>query len=284
MFDPEPAGVFRVHGAKEASEWNEKGYGIFWTVNEFDGPRRNENLTRVRAWAVDIDDGSKEEQAARLRRSPLYPSLIIETKRGFQAYWRAKDGQARHWNAIVLERLVPFFGADKNARDLARILRAPGYYHCKNPAERFLVTVAHELNGSYHELEMAQLFPPVVAHPEAEWRLEVGAMHRVFPQGGSGGDTFWQRVYNLDCEEGLRRLSGHSAIGGEHYTFRRCSSGNLNILVGGKGTSCWIDKHKRIGSLSQGGPTLYRWLAWFRNSPAACVRVLKEIFPQLEAR
>ena len=41
-----------------AIEWNRKGWGIFWTVNDFDGPRRIVNLRTFNAWAVDIDDGT----------------------------------------------------------------------------------------------------------------------------------------------------------------------------------------------------------------------------------
>ncbi|HEY6180096.1 MAG TPA: DNA-primase RepB domain-containing protein, partial [Kofleriaceae bacterium] len=155
-------------------------FGIFATVNEFNGPRRKDRLVRIRAWAIDIDAGTKEQMRAKLLASPLVPSLIVETKRGYQAYWVAKPpAQAEHWNAIVLERLVPRFGADKNARDLCRILRVPGYYHLKDPSDPFLVRVAWRHRVSYSERQMAEAFAwvgdPVAqrqAHDEARREAE----------------------------------------------------------------------------------------------------------------
>src|SRR3954454_14282930 len=122
--DPKNHPMVRIH-PDQAAEYNARGYGIFQTVNEFQGPRRIQNLTRINAWAVDMDDGTKAEQLARIKRG-LVPTMVIETKRGYQVYWAAKGAKPEHWNAIVAARLVPYYGADTRARDLARILRMPG--------------------------------------------------------------------------------------------------------------------------------------------------------------
>lgn len=277
MHDEKPNGVMPIHPS-EAFSWNARGCGIFWTVNEFNGPRRIENLTRIRAWAVDLDEGSKQEQWERLQRG-LIPSRIVETKRGFQAYWRAKDARPEHWNAIVLDRLVPFYGADKNARDLARILRVPGFLHLKNPSEPFKVIDAHLLDVSYSEQQMAEAYPL----PEKA-KLDRRAHEEQRKELKTEGSTFWDRVWALDCRAGLERLSGSGAVGGERYTFKHNRSGTWNILVDGKGTSCWVDLNGRIGSLSHGGPSLYSWLRWFKHSPKECAEILKREFPELEER
>ena len=276
MHDAEPDGMIAMP-PREAQRWNEQGFGIFATVQRFRGARRLANLERIRAWAIDIDDGTKDEQAKRLLASPLIPSSIVETKSGYHAYWYAKDGKREHYRAL-LDRLVAFFGADKNARDLARVLRVPGFLHQKDPAEPFLVQHVHGPYAQlcYAERQMFDAFPPV----EDEAREQHQVARREVRE--SSGEDFWERVYNLDCLDGLERLSGHHAVGGEHFTFRRVSSGNHNILVDGKGTSCWIDESGRIGSSDKGGPTLYQWLRWYGNSPADCARILKETYPHLE--
>lgn len=280
MHDASPAGVFPVADRAEAKRWNEQGHGVFWTVNSFDGARRRENLTKINAWAIDIDDGTKVEQRARLLKSPLVPSLIVETKRGFQAYWIAKQAKPEHWNAIVLERLVPAFGADKNARDLCRILRVPGFLHLKDPQDPFLVTVVWKHDVGYTERQVAESFRWVpdratqkATHDDARRaaQVEVPAL----------GESLWDAIYALDCEEGLRRLSGHGCVGGEQYTFRATARGRLNILVDGKGSPCFIDENKRIGSPSGGGPTLVQWIRWFGRSYKETLDVLKELFPRL---
>lgn len=278
----------------DASRWNtpELGFGIFATVNSFDGPRRKEHLRKINAWAVDMDDGTKDAMRAKLHRSPLIPSMIVETKRGYQAYWRAADGKPEHWNAIVLERLVPFFGADKNARDLCRILRVPGYLHLKDPSSPFRVRTVYRWDVSYTERELAEAFAWVPNRAEhdrqltdaqrvAERAAHEAARQAAIAMGEIPTETLWEAVWNLDCEEGLRRLSGHWAVGGEQYKFIRTGRGNLNIYVNGKSSSCFIDGDKRIGSLSGGGPTLAQWLRWFRHDWKAVVAILKEIFPQL---
>jgi hypothetical protein len=278
----------------EAKRWNtpDQGFGIFLTVNQFDGPRRKENLRRVIAWAVDMDEGSKEEQQARLLRSPLVPSMIVETKRGYQAWWIAKNGKPEHWNAIVLERLVPFFGSDRNARDLCRILRVPGFLHLKDPADPFLVKQVWRHDVGYTESQIGQAFAWVPNRAEHQRQLddakksEERRAHELARQaaiaiGQVPTETLWEAIWNLDCEEGLRRLSGHWAVSGEAYTFKGAPRGHLNIYVDGKSSSCFVDANKHIGSLDGGGPTLVQWLRWFKHDWKTTISVLKEIFPQL---
>lgn len=279
---------------EEARRWNtpELGYGIFFTVNEFDGARRKENLKRISAWAIDMDAGTKREQQLRLQSSPLVPSMIVETKRGYQAYWVARDAKAEHWNAIVLERLVPFFGADKNARDICRILRVPGFDHLKDPKDPFRVRIAFQHEVAYTERQLAQAFKWVPdkaaqksAHDEArraaEAEIRESARANAIAAGLAPTESLWDAIYALDCEEGLRRLSGHPIVGGEQYTFRRTGRGNLNIFVDGKGSPCFIDENKRIGSPSGGGPTLIQWIRWFGRSYRDAIDALKWAFPQL---
>jgi len=282
--DPKAADRAAVRISRdEAARWNtpDLGYGIFMTVNAFDGPRRKENLTRICAWAIDIDDGSKERQHARLtsRKIPV-PSLVVETKRGYQAWWLAQAGaKPEHYDAIVLERLVPYFGADPNARDLCRILRVPGYWHLKDPADPFKVRVVWRHDVSYSERQMADAFTwvPSKTHQRdrhVEQRNEVAKTEAVT-------ESLWDAIYALDCEEGLRRLSGHWAVRGETYQLRRTGRGNLNIFVDKKSSPCFVDENKRIGSPSGGGPTLAQWLKWFGHDWKTVINVLKEVFPQL---
>lgn len=270
--------------SSEALLWNtpERGYGIFFTVNSFNGARRKENLVRINSWCVDMDDGTKETMAKRLLGSPLIPSQIVETKRGYQAYWDAVDGaKPEHWNQLVLERLVPYFGGDKNARDLCRILRAPGFLHLKNPAEPFLCRSVHRQDVRYTERQVAEAFPRVQERNAAQEAAQRATREVRAAGGGDSGEDFWRAVYDLDCRDALERLSGTGAVNGENFTFRRMSNGNQNIFCDGKGTSCWIDVNGHIGSMSKGGPTVYAWLRWYGMQPKECVAVLKNLYPHL---
>lgn len=257
----------------QAPEYNQKGFGIFWTVNEFKGARRISNLQRIRAWAVDMDTGSKAEMIESFKRG-LIPSVVVETKRGFQAYWIAKDPRPEHWKAIVADRLVPFYNGDKNARDLARVLRVPGFLHLKDPSAPFLVRKVWEWPVTYSELQMATYYPSVQDVADAREVHELARSQT--PMTG----TFWERVWHLNCEMALERLSGHELVNGELYSFRSNSSGTKNIYVDGKATSCWIDREGRIGSLSGGGPTVFQWLTWLGVPASTSIDQIKILFPE----
>jgi len=271
--DPKSHPVQRIH-PDQAAEWNARGFGIFQTVNDFRGPRQIANLIKINAWAVDMDAGTKSEMLARIQ-SGLIPTMVIETKRGYQAYWAAKDAKPEHWNAIVLDRLVPFYDADPKARDLTRILRVPGYLHQKDPANPFLVRKVWEYPVRYTEMQMAGFYPST-RKPELDAKRAHAEVRKQTPVAGS----FWDRVWHLDCEEALSRLSGHVYVGGEVYSFRRNTSGTKNIFVNDQGTSCWIDRNGRIGSLDSGGPTIFQWLKWFHKDGKRVVTMIQEVFPE----
>jgi len=268
-------GCHRVSSLDEASRWSQQGWGIFWTVNRFDGPRRKENCKEVLAWAVDLDAGTKKEQIERIRSVPLSPSAVVETARGFHVYFDAR-GEADPENyRDIAERLVDAYNGDKNAKDVCRILRVPGFMHQKG--EPFAVKLVAHSSSSYSESEMRKAFP-VVAEKETELdhKTELRTQLKV-----SGSGDLWERVWDLDCEQALIRLSGSGAVCYEMFSFKRTSSGNLNILVNGKGTSCWIDKNKRIGSSDHGGPTIYQWINWYHKDHKKSFQLFKEAFPEV---
>jgi len=264
---------------EEAPWWNtpERGWGIFRTVNEFHGPRQKDYLVAVRGWAVDLDDGTKAEQRARLHRSPVVPTLVVETKRGYQAHFAALSASQRTWEAIVRDRLVPFFKADPRARDLCRILRAPGYWHLKDPSDPFLCREVYRSSAAYTERQMLQVFPDLSPRDKHE-----AASKAAVAAGAGGGQDFWQAIYEIDCEDFLTRVSGTGLVGGEVYSFRRTSKGRKNIFVDKKSTSCFVDENGRIGSLNGGGPTPYNWLRWFGHQPKTIVEALKSLYPHLD--
>ena len=272
--NPKEFPMQRIH-PNQAKEFNEKGFGIFWTVNDFRGPRRITNLKKIVAWAIDIDKGTKAQMKNRIEAG-LIPTMVIETKSGFHVYWKAKDAKTEHWDAIVSDRLVPFYGADKNARDLARILRVPGYYHLKNPTEPFLVEKVWEWDVGYTEMQMVQFYPVAREVQQREFNK--------IKKETKETDSFWDVIWNLDCEGALTKLSGHPSVGCEIYSFNPNRNGTKQIFVNGKSTSCWIDREGKIGSLSNGGPTIAQWLHWFHRDYKSVVQILREVFPACQKK
>lgn len=267
-------GCHEVKDFNEADHWSEKQWGIFWTVNRFEGPRRKENCREILAWAVDLDSGTKEEQLATIRANLIEPSVVYETARGHHVYFDAIDGDPESYRDVA-ERLVDAYRGDKNAKDVCRILRVPGYMHWKGE-KPFAVNCVYESTKAYTETEMRKAFPVEDSREDAfEQKASLRKDLRV-----AGSDNLWERVWSLDCKAALERVSGSSAVGGEMYSFKKTQNG-WNILVDGKGTSCWIDAQGRIGSADKGGPSIFQWINWFHRNPKRSVEYMRQLFPEV---
>jgi hypothetical protein len=136
-----------------------QGAGVFVTINETDGGgRKSENIIRVRAVFQEDDDGFDGA-------FPLDPSIVVETSPGhFHRYWLVDgdwpaDEQGRIDFATVMERMVESYGSDKNAKDIARVLRLPSFLHRKGKPHLVRIVAA---NGKrYDRKEIIAAFPPV---------------------------------------------------------------------------------------------------------------------------
>jgi len=116
---------------------NSLGAGVFVTVNETDlkGGKR-ENITRARAFWQEDDEGQKA-----LIEGPHIPqpSIVVKTSQSgerskYHRYWKIKDGDCEGFQVAhqdIMNVMVERYGSDKNAKDLARILRVPGFFHSK---------------------------------------------------------------------------------------------------------------------------------------------------------
>ena len=217
-----------------------------------------------------MDNGSKSEQFCLIENS-LTPSLVIESKNGFHAYWHISDGTADAWQEIVEFRLCPHFNGDLKAKDYCRVLRAPGYNHLKDPTDPFPVRVVFESNNIYRSQTLLDCFPSKQKDVcKKEMRRHIGA----------NGTALSEKIYNMDCIEALSRLSGTAEVAGETYSFRSNGNNKHNIIVNGKSTSCFIDEQGRIGA-SPGGPTIWRWLMYFNHTNKQIVEIMKKHFPEI---
>jgi hypothetical protein len=133
--DSKKSGIYAQirHGSLEElflwlTEMNNKGAGIFVTVNETDFKGRAvHNILSVRSVFVDLD-GSPIEPV--LKFNPV-PHLIFETSPGrYHAYWFVDGVELSEFTAIQTE-LISLFAADPSIKDLPRVMRVPGFFHLK---------------------------------------------------------------------------------------------------------------------------------------------------------
>lgn len=276
-------GASRLEFCVDAVERNAKQYGIFWTVHEFNGDRKKENLVQLNGFAVDIDCEDKNEALEKIKRG-LYPTWLIETKRGYHVYWlftrpimtSYSEEIEREYRAMLLNRIIPFYDADKKAADISRLLRAPYFMHWKDPKAPYLVKPVAENGVTYTWEQIERFFPDKVA--DQTFLEQRRAATKIVKLSRHDGKNLFDKIYKMNCKDALTQLSGHASVGGDVFTFRKTTGNNFNIFSNGKGTSCWIDRDGHIGSLDKGGPTIWQWLYWYSHDHKKVYQTMREVF------
>lgn len=141
----------------ELCRLNSKGAGIFVTVNETDlKGRSTANILDVRAIFQEAD-------RAGVQIPPLTPQIVVQTSPGkTHSYWITHGGKdaLAEFNA-VMTTMVEQYGSDPNARDLARVLRLPGFFHQKDPENPFMVSIVEATGAQpYTWKQITDSIPP----------------------------------------------------------------------------------------------------------------------------
>ena len=176
---------------------NEKGAGIYVTVNQTDGTWRKENtITKVRAYYVDIDgltsEAHKSQKAFELLNSKLPPSAIVKSGGGLHSYWYAQDNEpvdAEGFKSIEMGIIQAFDGCPRT-KDIARVLRLPNFLHMKNPDKPYLIEVMYE--DAAHKVTGEQLkaaYPYILPKPKYQ------ATHSQVSFSG-GSSEVWPNIVN----------------------------------------------------------------------------------------
>lgn len=130
------------HHAADLVTLNDRGAGIFVTINETNGKgRKKADITRIRALFVDLD-GSP---LGPVQNAANEPHIVVESSPGrYHAYWRVNDCGIDQCEP-ALKQLIQKFDADKSCCDRSRVLRLPGFYHRKS--DPYLVHVLDQAPG-----------------------------------------------------------------------------------------------------------------------------------------
>lgn len=128
--------------------------GVYVTVNETDGQgRKLANMIRPRCVFCEWDNAGQH-----MPNWPLEPHIVNETSPGkYHCYWFSLDLQWADFDALM--QVMVAWGSDKNARDRARVLRLPGFWHQKHETP-FQVRILHEsMNLPYSRQQLLEAFP-----------------------------------------------------------------------------------------------------------------------------
>lgn len=126
---------------QELVDVNANGGGVFVMVNQGDGRvhdgqrtcRTDASVNALRALFVDDDSGELTPQSLELT-----PSIIVKSRRGLHAYWLLRRGEPLKAFSPAQEALAAALATDR-IKDLARVLRVPGFLHQKDRKAPFMV-------------------------------------------------------------------------------------------------------------------------------------------------
>jgi len=158
-------------------EYNEKGFGVYFSVNEFSGARQNDLCVKLRYIFSDFDiaksgDGQTREQKQAKKQSlqkelitKCDPSLIIDTSNGLQPLWElintevTVERRARYRKVIcgIIEWSKLHGSMGDSVKDEARVLRMPGFYHMKESP--YYCDVIYKSEKKYNLADLEKIFP-----------------------------------------------------------------------------------------------------------------------------
>ena len=150
-------GTFAEH-KDTLADLNSQGAGIFVTVNKTKGNRRRkEDFIIARAiWQEDDIDSTK--------RPDIQPHIIVESSPNhFHRYWLTIQTDIPRWERAQLQ-MVRHFDSDPGAKDIARVLRLPGFRNNKRNADVRLLSITSHEPYSWEEMERALLIPQPETH------------------------------------------------------------------------------------------------------------------------
>lgn len=191
-------------------EHNKHNRGIFYVVNY--GGHNDADITRINAQFVEMDEGTFEEQQAKIDAFGLPPSMVIKTRKSLHTYWFVTDAKVEKFRGIQ-KGLVKYFGGDPMCVNESRVMRLPGFMHCKQePVE--VECICFHPERKYTQEQLVELLPVV--------EEEVTALK----QGTEKG----LNVVLHECDF-IKHCKGEAATLSEHDWYAMIS--NLSVFSGG---------------------------------------------------
>ena len=174
VFEDKKTGVFR--GAKLSCECgkyksieetlknhNAMQRGIFFVVNY--GGQEDAAITRINAQFFEMDDGTFEEQQKKIDAFPLPPSMVIKTQKSLHVYYFTDSTAKVERFRAIQKRLVKQFGGDPVCVNESRVMRLPGFQHCKKETPVEVTCISFHPERKYTQEQLTSVLPEVEGAP-----------------------------------------------------------------------------------------------------------------------
>lgn len=168
---------FKPTSVANALTLNKLGHDVYFYVNE-GGTKKNE-ITKIRACFVDLDAGrdvngkylkpslvnaKKKKMWAKIDSCPLKPSVVAETRNGYQVYWLLKnkvDAVAYGQNWQDIENMICHYfkdvGSDSRVLKTNQLMRVAGTIWNKKYEGKSEVFQTHHYSWAGREYTLSQI-------------------------------------------------------------------------------------------------------------------------------
>lgn len=203
--DPKLAQKF--HGdfstvAAELEALNEMGYGVYFVVNH--GGNQDADITHATAIMIDIDHGAGLPSSWHLN-----PHIVLQRGENYHVYWLIEPTECIDQWREVCRRLIKYYGSDYRIKNPSRVMRLPGFKHCKDATHQEGYQVMYRGSHARYTLDIvARDLPTVVAE-----ELTASQQGEVLYETDDPG-TIERAVYWLQRAEPA--IEGQ---GGDHATY-----------------------------------------------------------------
>ena len=148
---------------KILKDHNAQNHGIFFVVNF--GGHDDKSINRINAQFVEIDNGSFEEQQKRIDNFPLKPSIIIKTQKSLHVYWLVdKKAKVKRFRTIQ-KQLAEHFDSDRACVNESRLMRLPGFNHCKTDTLIPVTCISFHPERRYTQDQIVKALPKSIQNP-----------------------------------------------------------------------------------------------------------------------
>ncbi|MEO1324403.1 MAG: hypothetical protein AAFV59_15500, partial [Pseudomonadota bacterium] len=221
-----------------------------------------------------------DETEPNLEDFEIEPSIIVGTSKhedGWRKqhwYWLIEGNMDLAVYEAIQGGLVGKFGADKNARDIARILRLPGTYHLKDPTNPQLVEIIGGTSKRYSVKDLDEAFEGTasIGAKQSKSRKTPANTSRK-PTGASGaanaiaGRIWWDLPLEAVCERICEINDYADATQFSQQEWRLIQGGSFHIETHGadEGLQLWIDHSETDPDRFDEDANITSWKSWDKN-------------------
>lgn len=187
---------------------NEANRGIFFVVNS--GGNSDRKINKINAQFFECDTLSLEEQMENISKFPLEPSIIVQTKKSLHVYFLIKNGKVEKFRDIQ-KKLAKHFNGDGSCINESRVMRVPGFYHCKEEPVR-VKCIKFNPNLFYTQEDLER----ELSYIESEFIVNDDNYIRKEETNKAGDNISKNRELNIkDTEDSLPRCGGQDSMSDE---------------------------------------------------------------------